>query len=156
MQMKKILFCLLSLIASLSVHSAEKGSTALLVCTGDSIEYIDSKSPTVQATSINLSITPKSGLAQVDKSWGCKGSDALCKNFTLSQQKDKFSYENSESDSNYSSKVSFVFLGASAKLTTEFVRNYKPPSKDSKKKRLVDWSTQKITSDLKCKGVKQF
>jgi hypothetical protein len=156
LQMKKNLSCLLALIISLNVYSTEKGSAALFVCTGDTKEYIDNRSPITQATSINLTISPKSGHTQIDKSWGCRGSDDLCKKFIMSQQKDKFFCEKSESDSDFSSRVSIVFYGASAKLNTEFVRNVKAAPRRAKKGPSVDWKTQKITSDLKCKGVNAF
>jgi hypothetical protein len=160
MDMKKILFCLLTLMACINLHAAEKEPTALFVCTGDTKEYIDNKSPTVQATSVNLSIIFEPDLAraraQLDKTWGCIGTDDLCKKFTMLEKNEKFSFIRSESDSDFNSQVKVLvdFSGETSKFITEFIRTLKPPPKD--KKPPVAWSTQKITSDLKCEGVEEF
>ena len=149
MDMKKILFSLLTLAASFSLQAAGNGTTALFKCEGDIHTYTDGSGPTVAATSITFEMTPASGAVQISGWWGCTGSTGLCNSVTMNKQTGGYFFEKNEEDANFSSHASLDLRGATGILTAKFTRTAKPPPKD--KKPLVSWTTQVFQSNLKCK-----
>lgn len=149
MKMKKILFCMFTLVASFAVQAAANGSTALFKCEGDIHTYTDGSGPTLAATSITFEMTPASGAVQISGWWGCTGSNGLCNSVTMTKQTGGYAFEKSEEDANFSSLASLDLRGATGILTAKFTRTAKPPAKD--KKPLVSWKTQVFQSELKCR-----
>ena len=138
--MKKLLFCLLTLISSLPLQAQ---STILLRCKGSIKTYTDYKAPLVNLESIVLEIEPKYGLVKIEGWWGCSGPKEMCEKFKMSENKGEYFFEKNIQDGGYDMSVSINLNRVTGKLETQHRIRAEPRIGQ-------DWKTKVFNGTWQC------